>query len=70
MNSPTKKVKLPEPDYINPATLTPFISETFGMLPASINNQSRAFQRKLSKEIKRARFLALMPYCEKHTKVL
>lgn len=56
------------PDYKNPSKLAPFISESFAILPAAVKATRSSLQRKIAKEIKRARFLALMPYCDQHAK--
>lgn len=52
----------PEIDYKNPRLLGRFVSERGKMVPSRITAVSRKAQRRLSQAIKRARFLALMPY--------
>ena len=49
-------------DYKNIKLLKRFISEKGKMLPSRITSVSTKKQRELSKAIKRARFLALLPY--------
>ena len=49
-------------DYKAVRTLTRFISERGKMVPSRITAVSTKKQRELAKAIKRARFLALIPY--------
>ena len=52
----------PKIDYKDTKTLTRYISERGKIVPSRITSVSAKKQRELSKAIKRARFLALMPY--------
>ena len=49
-------------DYKDVRTLSRFVTERGRMMPRRITFVSMKAQRQLSKAIKRARFLALMPY--------
>ncbi len=49
-------------DYKDPKLLGRHVSERGKMIPSRITAVSPRAQRKLAREIKRARFLALMPY--------
>ena len=49
-------------DYKDTKTLSKFISERGKIIPSRISAVSSKKQRELSKSIKRARYLALMPY--------
>ncbi len=49
-------------DYKDVRTLQRFISERGKMVPSRINAVSTKNQRELARAIKRARFLALLPY--------
>ena len=49
-------------DYKDVRTLQRFISERGKMVPSRITAVSTKKQRELSRAIKRARFLALLPY--------
>ena len=46
--------------------LKDFINENGRIIPARITGTSAGYQRQLSTAIKRARFLALMPYTDLH----
>ena len=54
-------------DYKDAATLKPFLSETFKVLSPHSRFMSAKRQRQLSREIKRARFLALLPFTDQHS---
>jgi|TARA_Y100000813_G_C23996583_1_gene273781 small subunit ribosomal protein S18 len=49
-------------DYKDIKTLSRFVSERGKIIPSRISAVSAKKQRELSKAIKRARYLALMPY--------
>ncbi|MCE5394634.1 MAG: 30S ribosomal protein S18 [Acidithiobacillus sp.] len=51
-----------EIDYKDLKTLQAFISETGKIVPSRITGTSALYQRQLTTAIKRARFLALLPY--------
>lgn len=55
-----------EVDYKDVDLLKDFISENGKIIPARITGTKARYQRQLTTAIKRARFLALMPYCDKH----
>jgi small subunit ribosomal protein S18 len=46
--------------------LREFISETGKIVPSRITGTKAKYQRQLSTAIKRARFLALLPFCDSH----
>ena len=52
----------PKIDYKDTRTLSRFVSERGKMVPSRITAVSAKKQRELAKAIKRARYLALMPY--------
>lgn len=56
-----------EIDYKDLNTLRQYISETGKIVPSRITGTKVRFQRQLTLAIKRARFLALLPYCDNHT---
>ena len=49
-------------DYKDPRTLQKYISDHGKMMPNRVTMASAKYQRKLAIAIKRARFLALLPY--------
>jgi len=52
----------PAIDYKDPKMLGRYISERGKIVPSRITAVSQKAQRKLARQIKRARFLALLPY--------
>ncbi|MGN7679029.1 MAG: 30S ribosomal protein S18 [Anaplasma sp.] len=52
-----------EIDYKNRALLSKFVSEYGRILPSRITSVSSRKQKLLARAVKRARFLALLPYC-------
>ncbi|MCK9282873.1 MAG: 30S ribosomal protein S18 [Rhodocyclaceae bacterium] len=59
--------KIEEIDYKDVEILKDFISENGKIMPARITGTKTGYQRQLSTAIKRARFLALMPYTDLHS---
>jgi small subunit ribosomal protein S18 len=53
-------------DYKAVDVLKDFINENGRIIPARITGTAAGYQRQLSTAIKRARFLALMPYTDLH----
>ena len=58
--------KIEEIDYKDVELLKDFITENGKIMPARITGTKTGYQRQLSTAIKRARFLALMPYTDLH----
>ncbi|MEE4376315.1 MAG: 30S ribosomal protein S18 [Candidatus Competibacteraceae bacterium] len=55
-----------EIDYKDINTLKNYITETGKIVPSRITGTKARYQRQLATAIKRARFLALLPYCDRH----
>src|SRR5438132_11456280 len=53
-------------DYKDVEVLKDFVNETGKIIPARITGTAAGYQRQLSEAIKRARFLALVPYTDLH----
>ncbi len=53
-------------DYKDLGTLKGYISETGKIVPSRITGTKSFYQRQLAVAIKRARFLALLPYTDQH----
>ncbi len=58
--------KINEVDYKDLNLLKAFISESGKIVPSRITGTKARYQRQLATAIKRARFLALLPYTDKH----
>jgi len=55
-----------EIDYKDLDTLRNYITETGKIVPSRITGTKSNYQRQLATAVKRARFLALLPYTDKH----
>ncbi|CEZ19635.1 30S ribosomal protein S18 [Candidatus Methylopumilus planktonicus] len=55
-----------EVDYKDVDLLKDFITENGKLIPARITGTKAIYQRQLNIAVKRARFLALLPYTDKH----
>ncbi len=55
-----------EIDYKDLNTLKDFITETGKIVPSRITGTKAKYQRQLSTAIKRARYIALLPYTDQH----
>ncbi|EHQ51128.1 30S ribosomal protein S18 [Ectothiorhodospira sp. PHS-1] len=53
-------------DYKDLNTLKNYVAETGKIVPSRITGTSARYQRQLATAIKRARFLALLPYSDNH----
>ena len=53
-------------DYKDLATLKNYITETGKIVPSRITGTRSFYQRQLAEAVKRARFLALLPYPDQH----
>jgi small subunit ribosomal protein S18 len=58
--------KIEQVDYKDVDLLRDFITENGKVMPARITGTKTRYQRQLSTAIKRARFLALLPYTDLH----
>ena len=55
-----------EIDYKDLETLKGYISETGKIVPSRITGTKARYQRQLSEAVKRARYLALLPFTDSH----
>lgn len=53
-------------DYKDLATLKQYVSENGKIVPSRVTGTKAHFQRQLALAIKRARYLSLLPYTDKH----
>lgn len=53
-------------DYKDLDTLKAYVSETGKIVPSRITGTKARYQRQLSTAIKRSRYLALLPYSDRH----
>ena len=55
-----------EIDYKDLAMLKNYITETGKIVPSRITGTKARYQRQLATAVKRARYLALLPYTDRH----
>ena len=55
-----------EIDYKDIHLFESFITETGKIVPSRVTRTPAGYQRQLARAIKLARYLALLPYCDKH----
>ena len=55
-----------EVDYKDLGLLKAFISETGKIVPSRVTGTKARYQRQLATAVKRARYLALLPYTDQH----
>ncbi|OUD14047.1 30S ribosomal protein S18 [Thioflexithrix psekupsensis] len=55
-----------EIDYKDIAILKSYITETGKIVPSRITGTKARYQRQLARAIKRARYIALLPYSDSH----
>ena len=55
-----------EIDYKDLDTLKQYVSETSKIVPSRITGTKAKYQRQLATAVKRARYLALLPYTDAH----
>lgn len=55
-----------EIDYKDLNLLKGFVSETGKIVPSRITGTKAKYQRQLARAVKRARYLALLPYSDQH----
>lgn len=53
-------------DYKDINVLKNYVSESGKIVPSRITGTKARYQRQLATAIKRARYLALLPYCDAH----
>lgn len=58
--------KVKEIDYKDLNTLRQYVSETGRIIPSRNTGTRARYQRQLTRAIKYARYLALIPYCDSH----
>ena len=58
--------KFTEIDYKDLETLKAYISETGKIVPSRVTGTKARYQRQLATAVKRARYLALLPYTDAH----
>ena len=56
-----------EIDYKDLNTLKAYVTETGKIVPSRITGTKAKYQRQLATAVKRARFLALLPYADSHS---
>lgn len=66
MNQQIKNKKTKIFDYKDITNLKSYVSENNKIIPKRTTGLSAKEQRSLSRAVKLARFLALIPYCDQH----
>lgn len=61
-----KAAGVTEIDYKDIDILKDYIMESGRIVPSRITGTSARYQRQLARAIKLARYLALLPYCDRH----
>lgn len=61
-----KANKIKEIDYKDTTMLSEYVADNGRITPSRITGTSAKYQRMLTTAIKRARFLSLLPYCDRH----
>ncbi|PPS64918.1 50S ribosomal protein L9 [Pantoea sp. BRM17] len=61
-----KLADVKEIDYKDIATLKNYITESGKIVPSRITGTRAKYQRQLARAIKRARYLSLLPYTDRH----
>ena len=59
--------KVEEIDHKDLNTLKAYVTETGKVVPSRITGTSARYQRQLARAVKRARYLALLPYSDAHS---
>jgi len=54
------------PNYKDALSLKRFITDRGKLVPAKRSGATAKMQRAISREVKRARFMALLPYTDRH----
>ncbi|MDZ7752329.1 MAG: 30S ribosomal protein S18 [Gammaproteobacteria bacterium] len=55
-----------EIDYKDLATLKAYVTETGKIVPSRVTGTKARYQRQLATAVKRARYLALLPFSDQH----
>ena len=58
--------KVEQIDYKDIDTLRDFVAENGKIIPARLTGTRAIFQRQINTAVKRARFLAMLPYSDQH----
>ena len=58
--------KIDEVDYKDVNLLKKFVTENGKIVPSRITGTKARYQRRLVNAVKLARFLALLPFCDRH----
>ncbi len=62
----SKKIPVEFVDFKNFRFLRKYITETGKIVPSRITGVKNIYQHMLAREIKYARYLALIPFCDRH----
>jgi small subunit ribosomal protein S18 len=66
MRTPVERKVFAVPDYKEAVSLKRFVTDRGKLLPAKKTGVTAKMQKEIARQVKRARFMALLPYTDRH----